>query len=93
MWRGNGDPFCSTLLPRAARLITETLVFGGFTAHAALVWVFGGLFFVSRETGIGGFPLRREVDFVPVLLPKESSGPMLREAVGLIVVKKVKALF
>ena len=54
---------------------------------------FGGFFCFFKRTGIGGLPLQREVHVVPVLLPKESSGPTLREGVGLIVVEKVKALF
>lgn len=83
-WRGNGDPFCSPLLPRAAELITEAVVFRGFLHE--LLWFgcfavgFFCLFF--KETGICGFLLQGEVHFATVLLPKESSGPVRREVIG-----------
>lgn len=64
-----------------------------YCTSCSVLGMLAGFFSFFRETGVGGFPLQREVHFVPVLLPKESSGPTLREVAGLIVVDKVKALF
>lgn len=70
-----------------------------FPAQAVLFWVglgwvfFFYLFFKRMEVVVlVGCP-QRDACCVPVCLPKESSGAMLREAIGLLVGEKGKALF